>query len=325
MIKIGNLHIDSPVALAPMAGVADRAFRELCVEHGAGYVVTELISAKGISRGDKGSKELLQLGENEHPCAIQLFGDEPDTMADAAVKALPYKPEVIDINMGCPAPKVSGHGSGSALMRTPELAYEIVKQVVAAVPLPVTVKIRAGWDDSSINATEIAMLCEKAGASAIAVHGRTKKQMYSPPVNLDVIKAVKECVSVPVIGNGDICTAPDAKRMLEYTGCDMVMVGRGAMGNPWIFNEIVTYLRDGIIPGPVTLEQRMETMLRHIQRLCEYKGEFIGMREARKHTAWYMKGLHGAAEYRRQASYLTTLDDIRALADRVIEENSKIQ
>ena len=325
MIKIGNLHIDSPVALAPMAGVADRAFRELCVEHGAGYVVTELISAKGISRGDKGSKELLQLGENEHPCAIQLFGDEPDTMADAAVKALPYKPEVIDINMGCPAPKVSGHGSGSALMKTPELAYEIVKQVVAAVPLPVTVKIRAGWDESSINATEIAMLCEKAGASAIAVHGRTKKQMYSPPVNLDVIKAVKECVSVPVIGNGDICTAPDAKKMLEYTGCDMVMVGRGAMGNPWIFNEIVTYLRDGVIPGPVTLEQRMETMLRHIQRLCEYKGEFIGMREARKHTAWYMKGLHGAAEYRRQASYLTTLDDIRALADRVIEENSKIQ
>lgn len=321
MIKIGSLTIDSPVALAPMAGVADRAFRELCVEHGAGYVVTELISAKGISRGDKGSKELLQLGEHEHPCAIQLFGDEPDTMADAAIKALPYKPEVIDINMGCPAPKVSGHGSGSALMKTPELAHEIVKQVVAAVPLPVTVKIRAGWDDSSINAPEIAMLCEKAGASAIAVHGRTKKQMYSPPVNLDVIKAVKECVSVPVIGNGDITSAVDAKKMLEYTGCDMVMVGRGAMGNPWIFNEIISYLKDGTIPAPVTLEQRMATMLAHIRRLCEYKGEFIGMREARKHTAWYMKGLHGAAEYRRQASYLTTFDDIKALAERVITDN----
>lgn len=321
MIKIGSLTIDSPVALAPMAGVADRAFRELCVQHGAGYVVTELISAKGISRGDKGSKELLQLGENEHPCAIQLFGDEPETMADAAVKALPYKPEVIDINMGCPAPKVSGHGSGSALMKTPDLAYEIVKQVVVAVPLPVTVKIRAGWDENSINATEIASLCEKAGAAAIAVHGRTKKQMYTPPVNLDVIKAVKECVSIPVIGNGDICSAYDAKKMFEYTGCDMVMVGRGAMGNPWIFSEIINYLKDGTIPTPVTLPERMATMLSHIEKLCRYKGEFIGMREARKHTAWYMKGLRGAAEYRRQSSYLNTFDDIKALAEKVIKDN----
>ena len=323
MIKIGNLHIDSPVALAPMAGVADRAFRELCVEHGAGYVVTELISAKGISRGDKGSRELLQLGENEHPCAIQLFGDEPDTMADAAVKALKYKPEVIDINMGCPAPKVSGHGSGSALMKTPELAYEIVKQVVAAVPVPVTAKIRAGWDESSINAPEIALLCQKAGAAAVAVHGRTKKQMYAPPVDLEVIKAVKAAVSIPVIGNGDIGSAQDARRMIDYTGCDMVMVGRGAMGNPWIFEQINAYLKDGTILPPPSLEEKMATMLRHIERLCQYKGEFIGMREARKHTAWYMKGLHGAAEYRRQSSYLTTFDDIRALVERVLAENSE--
>ena len=323
MIQIGGLKIDSFVALAPMAGVADRAFRELCVEHGAGYTVTELISAKGVSRGDKGSHELLLLGEKEHPCAIQLFGDEPDTMADAAVKALCYKPEVIDINMGCPAPKVSGHGSGSALMKTPELAYEIVKQVVAAVPVPVTAKIRAGWDDNSINASEIAMLCEKAGASAIAVHGRTKKQMYSPPVNLDVIKSVKQSVSIPVIGNGDICSALDAKNMLDYTGCDMVMVGRGAMGNPWIFEQINAYLKDGTILPPVSLEERMATMLRHIERLCEYKGEFIGMREARKHTAWYMKGLRGAAEYRRQSSYLNTFEDIKRLSQQIISENSE--
>lgn len=323
MIQIGSLKIDSFVALAPMAGVADRAFRELCVEHGAGYTVTELISAKGVSRGDKGSHELLLLGEKEHPCAIQLFGDEPDTMADAAVKALCYKPEVIDINMGCPAPKVSGHGSGSALMKMPELAYEIVRQVVAAVPVPVTAKIRAGWDENSINAPEIAVLCEKAGASAVAVHGRTKKQMYSPPVDLEVIRAVKQAVSIPVIGNGDIASAQDAKNMLDYTGCDMVMVGRGAMGNPWIFEQINTYLKSGTLMPPPTLEEKMATMLRHIERLCQYKGEFIGMREARKHTAWYMKGLRGAAEYRRQSSYLTTLDDIRALVDRVLTENSE--
>lgn len=323
MIQIGSLKIDSFVALAPMAGVADRAFRELCVEHGAGYTVTELISAKGVSRGDKGSHELLLLGEKEHPCAIQLFGDEPDTMADAAVKALSYKPEVIDINMGCPAPKVSGHGSGSALMKTPDLAYEIVKQVVQAVDVPVTAKIRAGWDENSINAPEIAILCEKAGASAVAVHGRTKKQMYSPPVNLDVIKAVKEAVSIPVIGNGDICTVEDAKKMLDYTNCDMVMVGRGAMGNPWIFDRINAFLKDGtVLPSP-SLEERMATMLAHIEKLCEYKGEFIGMREARKHTAWYMKGLRGAAEYRRQSSYLTTFDDIKALVGRVISENGE--
>ena len=323
MIRIGSLKIDSFVALAPMAGVADRAFRELCVKHGAGYVVTELISAKGVSRGDKGSHELLLLGEKEHPCAIQLFGDEPDTMADAAVKALEYGPEVIDINMGCPAPKVSGHGSGSALMKTPELAYEIVKQVVSAVSVPVTAKIRAGWDDDSINAPEIAVLCEKAGASAIAVHGRTKKQMYSPPVNLDVIKAVKQSVSIPVIGNGDVLSPVDAKNMLDYTGCDMVMVGRGAMGNPWIFEEINEYLRSGTLLPKPSLEERMSTMLEHIKKLCEYKGEFIGMREARKHTAWYMKGLRGAAEYRRQSSYLNNFEDIEALVRRVIDENSE--
>jgi len=323
MIQIGSLKIDSFVALAPMAGVADRAFRELCVEHGAGYTVTELISAKGVSRGDKGSHELLLLGEKEHPCAIQLFGDEPDTMADAAVKALRYNPEVIDINMGCPAPKVSGHGSGSALMKTPDLAFEIVKQVVQAVDVPVTAKIRAGWDENSINAPEIAILCEKAGAAAVAVHGRTKKQMYSPPVNLDVIKAVREAVSIPVIGNGDICTAEDAKKMLDYTRCDMVMVGRGAMGNPWIFDIINAFLRDGTVLPPPSLEEKMATMLAHIEKLCQYKGEFIGMREARKHTAWYMKGLHGAAEYRRQASYLSTFDDIKTLVGRVIIENGE--
>lgn len=323
MIQIGSLKIDSFVALAPMAGVADRAFRELCVEHGAGYTVTELISAKGVSRGDKGSHELLLLGEKEHPCAIQLFGDEPDTMADAAVKALKYNPEVIDINMGCPAPKVSGHGSGSALMKTPDLAYEIVKQVVSAVPVPVTAKIRAGWDENSINAPEIALLCEKAGAAAVAVHGRTKKQMYSPPVNLDVIKAVKDALSIPVIGNGDICTVADAEKMLNYTKCDMVMVGRGAMGNPWIFEQINAYLKNGAVLPPPSLEEKMSTMLAHIKKLCEYKGEFIGMREARKHTAWYMKGLRGAAEYRRQSSYLATFEDIKALSERVIRENGE--
>jgi len=320
-MQIGGLTINGSAFLAPMAGVADRAFRELCMEHGASYFVTELISAKGITYGDKGSKELLQIGNIARPCAIQLFGDEPDVMARAAQTAANYAPEVIDINMGCPAPKVSGHGSGCALMKNPKLVYDIVKAVRTAVDIPVTVKIRAGWDENSINAVEVALAAESAGADMIAIHGRTKKQMYAPPVNLEIIRRVKENVSVPVVGNGDIRSPEDAAHMMDYTGCDAVMVGRGALGNPWIFEQINSYLEKAEKPAPVTVRDKMETMIAHTQRICEYKGEYVGMREARKHAAWYLKGLANAAQYRRQTSSLEKLEDIKSLAERVLEEN----
>ena len=320
-VQIGNVNINGLAALAPMAGAADRAFRELCMEYGASYTVTELISAKGIARDDRGSRELLEIGDKAHPAAIQLFGDECESMAAAAVKSLGYSPDIIDINMGCPAPKVSGHGSGCALMRDPELAYGIIKSVVEAVDIPVTVKIRAGWDENSINASEIAKAAESAGAKAVAVHGRTKKQMYAPPVNLEIIRRVKESVSIPVIGNGDIKSPEDALNMLSYTKCDMVMIGRGALGNPWIFERTNAYLQSGVLLPEVSLEEKLKVMTKHAQLICSYKGEYIGMREMRKHAAWYLKGIRGAAAYRRETNELISLDDIKKLAENILLNN----
>lgn len=309
-MKIGNVEIKGYAALAPMAGVADRAFRELCVDFGAAYVVGEMVSSKGITYNSEKSFELLELSEKEKPAAVQLFGYEPDVMAKAAEFALKYKPDIIDINMGCPAPKIAGNGSGAALMKDPALCGEIVKAVCGAVNVPVTVKIRKGWDKESVNAVEVAQICEKSGAAAVTVHGRTREQQYMPPADWNIIRDVKKNVSIPVIGNGDINTAEDAARMFEQTNCDLVMVGRGALGNPWIFREINSLIGYDRPSLPVSNAERITVLIRHIQKLCEYKGEDIGMREARKHSAWYFKGMPGAAGLRRKAGTLKTFDDL---------------
>ena len=325
MIQIGKLKIDGIAALAPMAGVADRAFRELCKGYGAAYCVGEMASAKGLVLGDRKSEELLSVYEAERPMAVQLFGNSPEYMAKAAEKALEHSPDAIDINMGCPTPKITSNGGGSALMKDPALCRDIVQAVrevsdrLTGGDVPVTVKIRKGWDDESVNAIEVARACEQAGARLITIHARTRAQMYAPPADWAYIRELKNSVGVPVIGNGDICTAPDAMRMLETTGCDMVMVGRGALGNPWIFRDINgLYEHSRPIPEPGIYE-RMAVMNKHIRLLCEYKGEYVGMREARKHTAWYLKGFRGAARLRAECAKLERLSDMETLTRLVIE------
>ncbi len=320
-MKLGNLEITEKAALAPLAGVADRAFRELCRGYGAAYTVCEMASAKGISLGDKKSSELLSITPTERPAGSQIFGNSPETMAIAAKKALEYNPDFIDINMGCPAPKVASSGGGALLMKDPILAANIVKAVAEVSTVPVTVKMRSGWDDNHINAVELAKRCEDAGAAAITVHGRTKVQMYAPPVNTDIIRQVKQAVSIPVIGNGDVVDGLSAARLMEETGCDMVMVGRGALGKPWIFSQINAYLdHEVILPDPPVVE-RMRVMLKHIEALCQYKGERVGIREARKHAAWYTKGLHGAANYRARIGLISSIEELQQIALELIEQN----
>ena len=318
---IGELEIKGYAALAPMAGVADRAMRELCREYGAAYVVGELASAKGISLNDKKSKQLLFVSELERPMGIQLFGDDPETMAVAAEKAMKYKPDFIDINMGCPAPKVANNGGGSALMKNPVVAGKIVKEIVNRVNVPVTVKMRTGWDENSINAVELAKICEFEGAKAITVHGRNRKQMYAPPVDYDTITAVKKAVDVPVIANGDIFSGAAAAEMYKRTGCDFVMVGRGAQGMPWIFAQINAFLEKGVILPEPPVPERMENLIRQVKLMIEYKGERTAICEARKHASWYMKGLHGAAMYRRECGGLKSLLQLEELCEKVCAEN----
>lgn len=321
-MKLGNIEITGKAALAPMAGVADRAFRELCMGFGASYCIGEMASAKGLMMNDKKTAELLEVTSAEMPMAIQLFGYDPETIAAAAKIAAQYNPIAIDINMGCPAPKIANNHSGSALMKTPDLCGRIVEAAANAVDIPVTVKIRKGWDNDTVTAVEVAKICEAAGAQLIAVHGRTREQMYAPPADWDIIAQVKKAVSIPVIGNGDIYSAHDAMMMMEQTGCDMVMVGRGALGNPWIFREInAQYEQERPTPPPGIFE-RLTVMHRHIEKLCEYKGEKIGMREARKHTAWYMRGLRGAARLRVMCGELREFKDLAGLMQAVLEENS---
>ncbi len=319
-MEIGNLKFDHIAFLAPMAGIADRAFRELCVQHGAAYTVTEMVSSKGLTMGDKKSAQLLTIG-SERPCGAQIFGDDPEAMAQAAKKCLAFSPEIIDINMGCPAPKIASNGGGASLMKNPQLAYEITKAVAEAVPVPVTVKIRKGWDNDSINAVQMAALTEKAGAAAVTVHGRTKEQMYSGKVDYDIIAEVKKAVSIPVIGNGDITDEQSATMMMEKTNCDAIMIGRGALGNPWIFSRINAYFDECRVLPPPTITQKMVTMLGHVQKIIEYKGEYIGMREARHHAGYYTKGLRGGATLRREICQMEHFEQLQELAYKIAKEN----
>ncbi len=320
-MKIKNIEFDDIAFLAPMAGVADKAFRELCVRFGAAYTVTEMVSSKGLTMGDKKSALLLTLGDEEKTAGAQIFGDNPEIMAEAAVKCLQYKPQIIDINMGCPAPKVAMNGGGASLMKNPQLAGEIVKAVSSAVDIPVTAKIRKGWDENSINAVQMAEILEKNGAAAIAVHGRTRKEMYSGSVDYEIIKAVKAAVGIPVIGNGDVVDAQSAAVMLEKTNCDAVMIGRGALGNPWVFQQINAYLNDCIVVPLPTLTEKMTVMLQHIKKIIEYKGEYTAMREARHHAAYYTKGLRGGAKFRAEMGSLESLEQLEEITYRIIKEN----
>lgn len=320
-MKIGDLKIEGYAALAPMAGVADRAFREICREYGAGYTVTEMVSSKGVTMGDRKSKELMMISESERPCGVQIFGSAPEIMADAVSAVTETNPDFIDINMGCPAPKIAGNGGGASLMKNPELAESIVKAVVSKSPVPVTVKMRSGWDFENINALDLALRAENAGAAAVTVHGRTRQQMYAPPVNSDIILEIKKNLSIPVIANGDITDGQSAALMYEKTNCDYLLVGRGALGRPWVFAQINAYLSEGrIIPEP-PVSERMRVMVKHIKKICEYKGEKIGIKEARKHAAWYMKGIRGGAEFRRQAGMLSSIDELEELAFKVVIKN----
>ena len=320
-MKIGNIEIDNSAALAPMAGVADCAFRELCASFGASYTVTEMVSSKGIHFNSKKSAELMELTDKERPSGIQIFGDEPDTMAEAAVFAQQFKPDFIDINMGCPAPKISGNGSGASLMKNPKLCGEIVSKVVKAVNVPVTVKMRKGWDDESVNCVEVAKIVEYNGASAVAVHGRTRQQYYKPPVDWDIIREVKSSLKIPVIGNGDVTSGQSAKKLYEHTGCDMVMVGRGALGRPWIFKEINEYLKNGTLPTPPSTEEKLNIMISQIERMCELKGEYLGIRQSRKHIVWYLKGFKGAASLRNEAGHVSSMEEIKSLVQKVLSMN----
>ncbi|MEG1778874.1 MAG: tRNA dihydrouridine synthase DusB [Oscillospiraceae bacterium] len=320
-MKIGNIIIKKTACLAPMAGTTDRAFREICKEMGAAYMVGELASSKGLSYGQGKTKELLGVSDAERPIAVQLFGDDPEIMVRAAEVAMEFKPDIIDINMGCPAPKVNKSGGGCALMKNPMLAGEIVKAVVNAMPIPITVKFRKGWDAENINAVEFAKIMEANGAAAVTIHGRTRQQMYAPSADWNIIKAVKQNVSIPVIGNGDVTSLQTCLDMYEQTGCDLVMIGRAAQGNPWLFKQIDHYFTTGEILSPPILEERVAVLLLHVRKLCEYKGEHIGIREARKHAAWYLKGFYGAAEVRRRTGELMCYEDLVQLTDDILRLN----
>ncbi len=318
-LHLGELVLEGGAALAPMAGVADRAFRQICRKFGAVYTVGELTSARGLLQGSRKTEALLEMGPEERPGAVQLFGDDPEAMARGAEAALRFSPQVIDLNMGCPAPKIAGNRAGAALMKEPELAARIIRAVKSASPVPVTVKFRKGWDEGHINAVEFARMAQESGADAITVHGRTRAQMYAPPADWDILRQVKAAVSIPVIGNGDVDSPQKAKAMLEETGCDLVMVGRGALGRPWLFGQIAAFLRDGsLLPEP-PIEERMAVMLRHIRLMEQYKGPQVAFREARKHCGWYMTGIRGAAALRRQAGSIGSMADVEALAQAAIQ------
>lgn len=315
-LHFGNLKIPKTAMLAPMAGVADRAYRLLCREYHAAATITEMVSSKGLCYGDKKSEELCTITTAERPCGLQLFGSEPEFMGRAVSLVQKFQPDWIDINMGCPVHKVVSTGAGSALMKNIPLAQDIVKAAIRESSVPVTVKFRLGWDKHSINAIPFAQAMEAAGAATIAVHGRTKDQLYSGRADWQTIKAIKQAVKIPVIGNGDVCSADDCLSMYQQTGCDLVMIGRGSYGNPFLFQEI-----DALIHGkpytPPTLEQRMETMLYHIRLILQcnsQKPPEVAIRDARKHAAWYMTGMYGAAKFRNRCYHLESYDAAKQLA-----------
>lgn len=329
MLKIGNISLKHGLFLAPLAGVSDRAFRKICRDYGAECTVSEMISAKGLHYNDTKTAVLAAFAEDEAPFFIQIFGSDPDIMAESAERLATnnYKacqntciPSGIDINMGCPVPKVAGNGDGSALMKSPALAGEIIKAVSSAVPLPVTVKIRSGWDDNTKNAVELARIAEKNGAMAICVHGRTRAQMYRDPVDIDIIRQVKESVSIPVIANGGINSADSALKMLEYTGCDGLMIARGAMGNPFLFEEITAKLEGREYTKP-TLEKRLSVAMEHIRLMISHKGEYTGVMEARKHLAWYIQGEKGAAKAREAVNKACSYDELYEIVSAFINND----
>lgn len=311
MVKIGDIEITGRLTLAPMAGVTDFAFRSICREMGAALTTTEMVSAKALVYKDEKTRALLYIPEHEHPCAAQIFGHEPDVMAEAAGLALEISgADILDINMGCPVGKVVKSGDGSALMKTPELAGSIIESVCRAVDRPVTVKFRKGWDGGSVNAVEFAKVCEQAGAAAIAVHGRTRVQMYSGRADWDLIREVKKAVNIPVIANGDIFTGQDAEHILRYTGCDLAMAGRGTFGNPWLFKQVNAVIAGMPEPPLPPLAERMDTGVRQIEMLAQAAGERSACLEARHHLPWYLHGVPYAGYYRNELVHVDTLDDI---------------
>ncbi|MBO5167115.1 MAG: tRNA dihydrouridine synthase DusB [Lachnospiraceae bacterium] len=309
-LTIGNVELDNPVILAPMAGVTDLPFRLLCKEQGAGLLCMEMVSAKAIYYNNKNTDALMEIRPEECPVSLQLFGSDADIMAEMA-KRIEERPfAILDINMGCPVPKVVNNGEGSALMKNPKLVEEIVSKVSRAISKPVTIKIRRGFDDNHLNAVEIAKIAESAGAAAVAVHGRTREQYYSGKADWECIRAVKEAVKIPVIGNGDITDAHAAKAMFEQTGCDGVMIGRGSQGNPWIFREVVQYLQTGEIPDRPTMAEVRKVVERHAALQLEIKGEYTGVREMRKHLAWYTTGYPNSAKFRQMVNCVETMEDL---------------
>lgn len=309
-LKIGNVTLANNVILAPMAGVTDLPFRLLCKEQGAGLLCMEMVSAKAVHYNNKNTEALLEIHPDEQPVSLQLFGSEPDIMAETAARIEERPFAILDVNMGCPVPKVVNNHEGSALMKEPKLVEEIVTALVKAIKKPVTVKIRKGFDDEHVNAVEIAKIIEASGAAAIAVHGRTREQYYSGKADWDIIRKVKEAVKIPVIGNGDVTDAVSAKKLLEETGCDGIMIGRASRGNPWIFKEITQYLDTGILPERPSMEEVRKTILRHAALQLEYKGEYIGIREMRKHVAWYTAGYPHSAKLRRMVNEMETFAEL---------------
>lgn len=323
MFKIGNIEINNVVALGPMAGVTDLPFRMLCKEQECGLMYTEMVSAKAILYNNKNTEELLMIDKKEHPIGLQLFGSDPDIMAEIASKMEDGPYDFIDVNMGCPVPKIVNNREGSALMKNPKLAGEIIGTMVKKCNKPITAKIRKGFNDESVNAVEIAKILEANGASLIAVHGRTREQYYSGNADWDIIRQVKEAISIPVIGNGDINEPIDALRMKSETGCDGIMIGRAAMGNPWIFKRCNHYLKTGeILPKPNN-DEIIAMILRQAKMLIDYKGEFTGVREMRKHTAWYVSGIHNASYIRNQINYIETYDEMERMLTEVFLNSKK--
>lgn len=320
-MKIGNVQLDNEVFLSPMAGVTDLPFRTICKEKGCGMLYTEMINAKALCYDDENTKKMLRMEKDEHPVAVQIFGSDPEFMGKAAVIMNEYPNEILDINMGCPAPKVIKNGDGSALMRNPKLAAEVLTSVVKHSTKPVTLKIRKGWDDDSVNAVEIAKIAEECGISALAIHGRTREQFYSGKADWDIIAEIKQAINIPVIGNGDVFEVEDAVNMLEKTKCDAIMIGRGAQGNPWIFNRINHYMKTGeILPEP-TLEEKINTAIKHMNLAVAEHGDYVAVREMRKHIGWYLKGLKNSAKYRDQINKITDYKQVIAMLEEYVQHS----